>query len=72
MNFNESTVENATLEWFHNLGYSVAHGPNLAPRVVFPSKSGQGNEFGKGGENGGGGTALGDSKLSTSGHRAEA
>ena len=28
---NESAVEDATLEWFAALGYTVAHGPHLAP-----------------------------------------
>jgi type I restriction enzyme R subunit len=28
---NESTVEDAALTWFGELGYAVAHGPNLAP-----------------------------------------
>lgn len=28
---NESTVENAALAWFYELGYAVAHGPNMAP-----------------------------------------
>ena len=27
--FNESTVEEAALSWFHELGYAVAHGPAL-------------------------------------------
>jgi hypothetical protein len=27
--FNESTVEDAALTWFGELGYTVAHGPNL-------------------------------------------
>ena len=31
MTFNESTVEDAALTWFVELGYTVAHGPNLAP-----------------------------------------
>lgn len=31
MSLNESHVEEATLEWFEGLGYSVAHGPDLAP-----------------------------------------
>lgn len=31
MSLNESTVENAALEWFGDLGYAVAHGPQLAP-----------------------------------------
>ena len=29
--FNESTVEEAALSWFDELGYSVASGPELAP-----------------------------------------
>ena len=31
MSLNESTVEAAALEWFDVLGYSIGHGPNLAP-----------------------------------------
>jgi type I restriction enzyme, R subunit len=31
MNFNESIVENAALQWFGELGYTLAHGPDLAP-----------------------------------------
>jgi type I restriction enzyme, R subunit len=31
MRLNESTVEDATLEWFGELGYAVGHGPDLAP-----------------------------------------
>ena len=31
MTFNESTVEDAALTWFAELGYAVAHGPDLAP-----------------------------------------
>jgi type I site-specific restriction-modification system R (restriction) subunit len=31
MTFNESTVEDAALTWFGELGYEVAHGPHLAP-----------------------------------------
>ena len=31
MNLNESIVEDAALEWFGELGYTVAHGPHLAP-----------------------------------------
>jgi type I restriction enzyme R subunit len=31
MNLNESIVEEAALEWFGELGYSVGHGPQLAP-----------------------------------------
>ena len=29
--FSESTVEVAALEWFEGLGYSIAHGPEIAP-----------------------------------------
>ena len=31
VNLNESTVEDAALEWFGALGYAVGHGPHLAP-----------------------------------------
>ncbi len=31
MNLNESIVEDAALEWFGELGYTVGHGPHLAP-----------------------------------------
>jgi type I restriction enzyme R subunit len=31
MSLNESTVEAAALEWFADLGYTVGHGPHLAP-----------------------------------------
>ncbi len=31
MNLNESIVEDAALEWFGELGYSVGHGPLIAP-----------------------------------------
>lgn len=27
----ESVVEEATLEWFKDLGYSIIHGPDIAP-----------------------------------------
>jgi type I restriction enzyme R subunit len=40
--FNESTVENAALTWFGELGYVVAHGPHLAPgepAATTPSES---------------------------------
>ena len=29
--FTESVIEDATLDWFAELGYTVAHGPDLAP-----------------------------------------
>ncbi|MEI7843731.1 MAG: type I restriction endonuclease, partial [Gallionellaceae bacterium] len=28
---NESIVEEATLSWFEELGYTIGHGPNIAP-----------------------------------------
>ena len=31
MNLSESSVEDAALEWFGELGYAVLHGPDLAP-----------------------------------------
>ena len=31
MSLNESIVEKAALEWFNILGYSIGHGPQLAP-----------------------------------------
>ena len=31
MSLNESSVEDAALEWFGELGYAVEHGPHLAP-----------------------------------------
>ncbi len=30
-NLNESIVEDATLTWFGELGYAIAHGPHMAP-----------------------------------------
>jgi len=29
--FNESTVEEAALSWFDELGYRIGHGPEIAP-----------------------------------------
>jgi type I restriction enzyme R subunit len=31
MSLNESTVEDAALKWFGELGYEFGHGPHLAP-----------------------------------------
>lgn len=31
MSLNESIVEDAALTWFGELGYAIAHGPQLAP-----------------------------------------
>jgi type I restriction enzyme R subunit len=30
-NFTESVVEDATLAWLENLGYTVKHGPDITP-----------------------------------------
>jgi hypothetical protein len=37
MSLNESIVEDAALEWIGDLGYTVGHGPHLAPgeAIVF-------------------------------------
>ncbi len=34
MSFNESTVEDAALSWFNELGYAIGHGPHMAPGEV--------------------------------------
>jgi type I restriction enzyme R subunit len=31
MSLNESIVEEASLSWFSDLGYTVGHGPAMAP-----------------------------------------
>ena len=31
MSLNESDLETAALEWFESIGYTIAHGPELAP-----------------------------------------
>ena len=31
MNVNESTIEEAALDWFGELGYAIGHGPHIAP-----------------------------------------
>lgn len=31
MSLNESHVEESALSWFHELGYTIGHGPHLAP-----------------------------------------
>ncbi|MFA6474763.1 MAG: type I restriction endonuclease subunit R [Patescibacteria group bacterium] len=36
--YTESDLEDAVLEWFDELGYNVAHGPNLAPDGEFPAR----------------------------------
>jgi type I restriction enzyme R subunit len=34
----ESTVEEAALSWFEELGYAVVHGPNIAPGELFTER----------------------------------
>ena len=43
MSLNESIVEDAALEWFGELGYSVGHGPLMAPGEA----SAERNSFGE-------------------------
>lgn len=37
--FTESIVELAALEWFERIGYTVIHGPDIAPDGPFPERS---------------------------------
>jgi type I restriction enzyme R subunit len=39
----ESTVEDATLAWFEELGYSVVNGPTIAPGEMFAERSSYGD-----------------------------
>ena len=41
--FTESVVEDATLDWFAELGYTVAHGPDLASGEVASERTTCGN-----------------------------
>ena len=34
----ESTVEEAALAWFDELGYTVVHGPEIAPGELFAER----------------------------------
>jgi len=38
----ESTVEDATLTWFEELGYTVLHGPDIAPGEMFAERGSYG------------------------------
>jgi type I restriction enzyme R subunit len=38
----ESAIEQAALEWFEALGYSVRHGPEIAPGEMFAERQGYG------------------------------
>ena len=42
MPITESTVEEAALEWFGELGYAVGHGPQMAPGEVAAERDGFG------------------------------
>ena len=37
-NFTESQLEEATLEWFQELGYATAFGPELSPGGDYPER----------------------------------
>ena len=43
MNLNESIVEDAALQWFGGLGYTLAHGPDLAPGEPAAERDGFGD-----------------------------
>ncbi|MFL6437120.1 MAG: hypothetical protein ACJ71Q_06035 [Terriglobales bacterium] len=34
----ESTVEEAALSWFSDLGYAIIHGPEIAPGELFAER----------------------------------
>lgn len=39
MNITESIIEQATLDWFKGLGYSILNGPDIAPGELFPERT---------------------------------
>src|SRR6266481_480186 len=39
----ESTVEDAALTWFHELGYAIVHGPEIAPGELFAERQNYGD-----------------------------
>ena len=39
MKFSENHVEEAALEWLSGLGYTVLHGPDIAPDGATPERS---------------------------------
>lgn len=38
MSITESIIEQATLDWFKELGYSILYGPNIAPEELFAER----------------------------------
>lgn len=38
-NITESILEQATLDWFKELGYSILNGPNIAPGELFSERA---------------------------------
>jgi type I restriction enzyme R subunit len=38
----ESTVEEASLSWFEELGYAIAHSPDMAPGELFAERESYG------------------------------
>lgn len=40
--FTESVVEDATLSWLESLGWSVKHGPEIAPGELFAERAERG------------------------------
>ena len=42
MNFAESTVEEAALQWFGELGFAAKHGPHIAPGELYAERTGFG------------------------------
>lgn len=43
INFCESHLESAVLEWFEEIGYEIAFGPDIAPDGDYPERSDYGN-----------------------------
>lgn len=43
MNITESTIEQATLDWFKELDYSILYGPDIAPGELFSERANYGD-----------------------------
>ena len=43
MKFTESVVEDAALAWLENLGYTIKHGPEIAPGEILGEWTGDGH-----------------------------